>query len=65
MYAELLNGTRGVQPGTEWWWGVGADNTDETEGNKVCDPVVDITKHLGVTEDGILTSQHSDCPQFI
>lgn len=47
MYAELLNGTRGVQPGTEWWWGVGADNTDETEGNKVCDPVVDITKHLG------------------
>lgn len=35
--------------------GVGADNTDETEGNEVRDSVVDITKHLGVTEDGILT----------
>lgn len=55
MYAELLNATRGVQPGTEWWWEVGADNTDEAEGNEVRDSVVDITKHLGVIADAVLT----------
>lgn len=42
--------------------GIGADSTKETEENKVCDPVVDFPKHLGVIEDNIIISKSSSCP---
>lgn len=51
------------------WHGVGvgidAHSVKETEANKVCEAVVDFPKHWGVTEDCIIISGFSTCPQLI
>lgn len=57
MASELLRACHRV--------GVGTDALSAKEANKVCEPVVDFPKLLGVPEDGIIISTFPTCPQFI